>query len=329
MKVWLFGLGGLLVMSVCILGGVSSLHRHMRLDRQLVGAVNAHDVAQAERLLAAGANPNARDLLTYYEGGSEPFTPPWYEKPLATLMHRPPREGDRYVGPTLLMIASYHGDLALTQSLLAHGADVKLKGTSINYDGDTEPVSALYESLPMWFMEENQDKAVLSGKEAITLRLIASGISVNDLILGTSPLHLAAARQKRRAVTALLDKGAKINALDTEGRTPLLQATDCARPYGEYSYDTRTALILIARGADVNHQDDEGNTALMHACDYGLTDVVRLLLAKGANIHLKNKDGSTALKIAEGSNGVSPTTDGYHVINNRTVIALLKQGGAK
>lgn len=326
MKVWLFGLGGLLVMAACILGGVSSLHRHMRLDRQLVGAVNAHDAAQAERLLAAGANPNGRDLLTYYEGGGEPFTPPWYEKPLATLMRRPPREGDGYVAPTLLMIASYHGDFALAQSLLAHGADVKLRGTSIDYDGDTESVPALYEAMPAALMEESRDKKLLSRKEAISLLLITAHAPVNDRVLSTTLLHMAAAGNQPLLVTALLDNGADINALNSSGETPLVETTERINAEDDAFTDTRIATLLLTRGAEVNHQDNSGDTALMHASNYGLTGVVRPLLVRGANVGTKNKRGETALRIAEENNGANINN---HVINTGAVIALLKQAGAK
>ena len=329
MKAWLFGIGAFLVLAGAVAVGLASVRHHVQLNQQLVAAVNKRDPVQVERLLAAGADPNTRDWLTYYEGGGEPFIPPWYEKPLATVMRRPPRAGDRYVGPTVLMIATYHGDLALTRSILAHGADVALKGTSIDYDGDTESVSALYEALPLSFMEENQDGKVLARKEAIMLLLIAEGIPVNDSSLGTSPLHIAADGKKPRLVTAMLDKGAKIDALDPDSRTPLLQATDYARGFGEYNYDTRAALILIIRGAEVNHQDAEGNTALIHAAEYGLTDVVRQLLAKRADVRVKNKDGYSALETAVESNGTSPTSDGRHLINNRAIIALLIQAGAK
>ena len=326
MKVWFFGLGGLLVVAACILAGVSSLHRHMRLDRQLVVAVNAHDAAQAERLLTDGANPNARDWLTYYEGGGEPYIAPWYEKPLATLQRHPPREGDGYLGPTLLMVASYHGDLALTQSLLAHGADVRLKGTSIDYDGDTEQVSALYEAMPAAFMEEIQDKTLLARKETISLLLIADHAPVNDPVLSTTLLHIAAVGNQPRLVTALLDNGAEINALNSSGETPLVETAERINANEDAFTDTRTATLLLARGAEVNHQDNSGDTALMHASNYGLTGVVRLLLIKGANIRAKNKRGETALKIAEENDGANINN---HAINTRAVIALLKHAGAK
>ncbi len=318
----------ILLLALCGAGYLAYLHGQA--SHRLVAAVSRHDAPQVEALLRQGADPNVRDWKTYYEGGGEPFVPAWYEKPLARIMRRPPREGDHYIGPTALMIASYHGDLEIAKSLLAHGADVRLKGTSIDYDGDTEPVSALYEAMPMWFMEENQDKKVLSGKEAISLLLIAHGTQVNESVSGTSLLHTAAVSSKPRVVTALLDQGAKIDALDADGKTPLLKAADFARPFAENSRDAHAALILIARGADVNHQDADGNTALMLAAEYGLTDVARALLAKGANIIIRNKAGDTALKIAENNNGLSENgADDGPRTNTTVIIRILKSVGAK
>lgn len=328
MKRWLLTAGALLVVVVVLIGVMTYARHRADLSRQLVLAVNHQDAAQVETLLARGADPNVRDWKTYYEGGGEPFIPPWYERPLAALMRRPPREGDHYVGPTVLMVSAYHGDIGIVQALLRHGADLKRKGTSVDYDGDTEPVSALYESMPVWFMEETPEGKMLADKEAISLLLIAHGIPVNERTIAGSPLILAAEDKRFSVVAALLDKGADINAMDRDGATPLLHATDFSRLDGGLPHDTQAAAILISRGANVNRQDNDGKTALMNACNYGLTSVVRLLLAKGARIDLKDSDGKTALKIAKENNGVS--IDGNSSpIDNNAILRMLKQAGAR
>lgn len=137
----------------------------------------------------------------------------------------------------------------------------------------------------------------------------------------------AVARDDVRALTRLLDDGARIDTRDLRGRTPLLVAVQ--RGHGP------AAQLLIRRGADINAQDDisdspfllagargrtamlaemlgpasgsptrpdyrrlnrYGGTALIPACHYGHVDTVRLLLqASRIDIDHVNHLGWTAL----------------------------------
>ena len=85
-----------------------------------------------------------------------------------------------------------------------------------------------------------------------------------------------------------LDRGAAVNAPDSTGRTPLIEAV--------FGGHLSTLEELLKRGADVNAQDADGWTALMEAASKGRADVVRILLAHGADARIKNKKGWTRFK---------------------------------
>jgi len=90
-------------------------------------------------------------------------------------------------------------------------------------------------------------------------------------------------------VKALLDHGAKVNAQDSNGATPLLLAV--------HKGYTTTAQMLLAHGADANRPDASGMTPLMFAllADPG---ILSCLLDHGAKVNLRDLDGWTALNYA-------------------------------
>jgi len=63
----LFNTGAFLLVVVALIGAVTYARHRADLSRQLVLAVNLHDAAQVETLLARGADPNVRDWKIYYE----------------------------------------------------------------------------------------------------------------------------------------------------------------------------------------------------------------------------------------------------------------------
>ncbi|MFH2203291.1 MAG: ankyrin repeat domain-containing protein [Elusimicrobiota bacterium] len=93
-----------------------------------------------------------------------------------------------------------------------------------------------------------------------------------------SPLHVAS---EREVVTALLEAGADINAVDVMGLTPLHTAK---RP--------EIVDILIAAGADVKAQGAVGATPLHMAT---FPNVAQALLKHGADIEAMSRDRGTPL----------------------------------
>lgn len=91
-------------------------------------------------------------------------------------------------------------------------------------------------------------------------------------------------------VKQMIEEGAKIEATDKFGDTPLLKAT--------YWGHLKICELLIDNGADLEAEDDEGSTPIIVACLNGHVDIVNLLLDKGANMSAKDEEGFTPLHLA-------------------------------
>jgi ankyrin repeat protein len=97
-----------------------------------------------------------------------------------------------------------------------------------------------------------------------------------------------------------LDKGAKVNDADSQGRTALMHAVS-----SEF-FDS--VSLLLSKGASTEAEDNEGQTALFRAAmdsdayEGGISgnyvEVTKLLLAKGANVNAKDLDGRKPLQMA-------------------------------
>lgn len=129
---------------------------------------------------------------------------------------------------------------------------------------------------------------------------LALAASVSDAELSDSDFVEKQERATNIAVY-LISKGAKIDARDNLGQTPLMRAAEKL---------PELASILLDLGADVNAQDNAKLTPLMHfvlQCDPGQSSDVldpylvamRMIVEKGANTTLKNREGLTALGIAQ------------------------------
>lgn len=158
----------------------------------------------------------------------------------------------------------------------------------------------------------NGDKAKVEKLLAADPSLVnAKSIAGDGQIVGTTPLHIAAARSEKDMVAFLLAHGADVNAKDSEGATPLhgVENRDVIKllvakganvndkKNGGYTslhtVTTKTACeSLLACGADVNARDDNGGTPLHWSSTRA---VARLLLAHRADIEGKDKLSRTPL----------------------------------
>jgi len=113
--------------------------------------------------------------------------------------------------------------------------------------------------------------SVYHGKFEIARLLIANGAKVEATdASGETPLHYAAARRTTQMAELLLRHGADVNAIDALGQSPLHYTAI-------WGGEIANAKLLIAEGADPNKVDKDGNTALSLAEDRLNDDLVALL----------------------------------------------------
>jgi uncharacterized protein len=109
---------------------------------------------------------------------------------------------------------------------------------------------------------------------------------------GWTPLHLAVFFGHPALASALLDRGAPIEARSTNAmrNTPLHAAAAGG--------DTASVKLLLERGADVNATQHAGWTALHSAAQNGNRELVETLLAHGAQVNLRAENNQSALDLA-------------------------------
>ncbi|MGR4894025.1 ankyrin repeat domain-containing protein [Stenotrophomonas sp. LARHCG68] len=115
-------------------------------------------------------------------------------------------------------------------------------------------------------------------------------------------LHQAATHGDARQVTALLERGAPLEARDGEGRTPLLAAVrqrraDTARVliHAGASGQREILELTLQHGADLRSTNRYGGTALIPAAERGHVEVVRTLIQAGVDVDHVNRLDWTAL----------------------------------
>jgi len=133
---------------------------------------------------------------------------------------------------------------------------------------------------------------VVAGDSAAVSALIAKGADVNARNnYGWTALSHAARAGNAELVKLLLAHGADINARDKSGWTPLMRAA--------MKGHVATVQVLLDHGAAVNDQEKEERwTALHWAAARGHDKVVALLLDHGADYTLRTQDGMTPLMLA-------------------------------
>src|SRR5262249_9791045 len=108
---------------------------------------------------------------------------------------------------------------------------------------------------------------------------------------GITPLALACTNGNAAMVTLLLKAGADPNAARSTGETPLMTASRTG--------SIETVKALLARGARADAKEPlEGQTALMWAISERHADIARVLIEQGADVHARTTSGFSPLLFA-------------------------------
>jgi len=171
--------------------------------------------------------------------------------------------------------------------------------------------------------------AIACGDAEMTVLLIDHGAGL-EVSRGTSamrPLHTAVNYKQPALVSLLLARGAKVDARDGFGRTPLLIAArlgdaETARRLLDRGANVNATAslhftplhwavahgrrelfnLLIDFGADVNAASIHDETPVHLAAAAGSSEMIGRLAALGADLKARGKDGQTPLMVARGNN---------------------------
>jgi ankyrin repeat protein len=192
-------------------------------------------------------------------------------------------------GWSALAHAAVTAQVDIMRLLLAQGADPK---TLTNAKRSVMYMAVGASSNPLTVGEYAGNRPVLYIKpgdrgEAVRL-LVDAGLAV-DAVPGdpTAPI-LAAARASPDAVRALIERGARIDVSDQDGKTLLMFVAGARSP--------ETVRLLLEHGADPNARSKRGATAFLFAGATGDVQTVRILLERNVDVNARNPDGTNALQ---------------------------------
>ncbi|MBI9069293.1 MAG: ankyrin repeat domain-containing protein [Salinivirgaceae bacterium] len=209
-------------------------------------------------------------------------------------------------GGSYLHTAAQRGRVNIAEFLIEKGLDIN----AMDEDGST----------PL-------NEAALSGNAELVKLLVEKGAKVNpkDCFGGNcnkvegSPLHNAVWHTPD-VIQYLVKNGAKLNAVNENGQTPLHVAagsrcTDCFKELVELGSDLsakdnkgKTPLhiaikrekmdiveYILTKNIDLNTKDNTGKTPLHYTAIAGYHDLVKTMVNKNANVNEKDNEGKTPL----------------------------------
>lgn len=116
---------------------------------------------------------------------------------------------------------------------------------------------------------------------------------------GSTPLHAQAIAQDLEAMASLIAHGAKVNARDLAGNTPLmslaLREPRSSQPDQQDELDARAIDILVRGGADIEAQDERGRRAMHLAAQSRNARKILELVRHGGDLDAQDNKGMTPL----------------------------------
>jgi ankyrin repeat protein len=274
------------------------------LNRELLRAVERHDVASTSRLLRKGANIEStsyNDMTPLGVAASD------NDLPMVQLLLQKGASAHAkdHSLETPLMHAAYGGHIEIVRVLLKQNPDLAEKNEALLEAAHGEPAIVMVENS----YNHGSDDGSASRRHAMselekpwveTVKLLldsGADIEARDEYRGP-PLVDAAGYAQTDVVLLLLDRGANLHARDKYGHTALIAAScECAVATMNDAYDV--VKVLLDKGSDVNAHSNDGTTALMNAAGgFGGSAIVKLLLEHGADPRARDSEGNTALKFA-------------------------------
>jgi ankyrin repeat protein len=213
-----------------------------------------------------------------------------------------------YTGWTILHEAALYGEADAVRALLDAGADIGAKASYQDYNKEYNEIT---EATPLFLVNFNGDDTPDSLKKYDLLLSRGANPNATETRNGFTPLLWLAtqAGNHREGITKLMAAGAKLDAVDKQGRTALHLTA--------FSNSSLTVDLLKANSAPgfVNAQDKQGRTPLMLAVlsMQGLVHAemdevpqdskealpaIDALVKVGADIHVKSVAGVTLLHLA-------------------------------
>ena len=208
-------------------------------------------------------------------------------------------------GKTVLMLIissqklSSKERLEFVNALLEKGADVSITD---NKDRTALWWATYYQHLSI--QEALEDAQNKDGDTALTSALTSATerngynkiVEVLKKQLNDNLLEATRNNKDIKTLIELIDKGADINAQDTDGKTVLMLIISSQKLSSKKRLEFVNALL--EKGADLSIKDNEGRTALWWATYYTTLEVWNALLDHGADVHARDNKGNTLLMIA-------------------------------
>ncbi|MCL2214982.1 MAG: ankyrin repeat domain-containing protein [Treponema sp.] len=236
-------------------------------------------------------------------------------------------------GNTPLMEAVRSAAVSSAEKLLRGGADSSTRNTR----GDTplhiavsieshDLVQMLLKTGVSIHARNTRNRTPFQISLSVSLQMVSSLLTDNRINvpddMGNSILHIAIQeRAPDNIIRSIISQGARINSVDSNGKTPLRIAIDTeawesakilaesgADPFitavdnktpGEISFEKGSICInALFSGRLINSSDNSGNTILHIAARYGTPEYINLLLELGADKSAKNIASESAYDIA-------------------------------